>query len=187
MSSINNGRFYPGTMRNENLINVQQKKKQSPQKPNSNQMEELYNLWCTTEIVPFPAGAYKKSIENRTKTLEKYIKNNNLDIEVSNLEQFFVDVKEKMPKGKLASAQYLFKRLDDYIKNGYQQNVDVSDLSLRKHELTAQYNEVISSKKDDLMQAYNDALAERAKINLTIQNMKNAIDSKRDDSKNIFG
>ena len=181
MVSINN-RFNPLPEQFKKLDKNRAKNEQTPQEPNLNQMEGLYSLWCSSEIIHFPAGAYKNSIEKRTKNLEKYVKDNNLKVDVSNVEQFFNDVRNKMPNGKLASQRYVLTRLNDYIKNGYQQNVDLSDLSLRKHEISAEINKMLSSKKDELIEDYNNIMMQNAKINIALQDAQKVFSEEKEDT-----
>ena len=88
-------------------------------KPTLDNMNELYKLYCSSEIPHFPASAATEAAKKRTEELEKYIKANNLDISVQNLEMFFVDVKNNMKGGILGSQAYLNARFNDYIENGY--------------------------------------------------------------------
>lgn len=87
-------------------------------------MNELYGNWCSFSIPYFPPQETTAMLKNRTEAMEKYIKDNNLDIDVKNLELFFASVKEKTGNmGGLSGQQAILKMLQDYIENGYNPNL----------------------------------------------------------------
>ena len=90
--------------------------KNKPGKPTLDNMNVLYSLFLKA----------LKSEEDTitTKCLEEYIKDNNLDVSADNLIEFFADVKANTPGGMLAQINYLNKRFQDYIENGYNPNGD---------------------------------------------------------------
>ncbi len=104
---------------------------QTPETPANNEpkktettIQNLQDLYGTyrTGIIKFktnPIHGGSQIIEKMNESLQKYIDDNNLDISLENLKSFFSDVMNKQPSGAMAGAQYLIKRFDDYIKNGY--------------------------------------------------------------------
>lgn len=113
-------------------INTNQKKENnSPQKPTLQQMNELYGNWCSFNIPYFPASAMTDMLKSRTEAMEKFIKENNLDIDVQNLELFFGHVKEETGNmGGLSGEQAILKMLQNYIDNGYNPNLSQNKLNL---------------------------------------------------------
>lgn len=90
-------------------------------KPTIQNLQDLYGTY-RTGIIKFktnPIHGGSQIIEKMNESLQKYIDDNNLDISLENLKSFFSDVMNKQPSGAMAGAQYLIKRFDDYIKNGY--------------------------------------------------------------------
>ena len=96
-----------------------QKKDGEKHKPTVDNMKDLYKIYTSTQIPYFPASAMTAAVKKRTDALEKYIQQNNLDISTQNLELFFKDVKDNMTGGPIGSQNYLLKRFNDYIENGY--------------------------------------------------------------------
>lgn len=104
---------------------------QTPETPANNEpkktettIQNLQDLYGTyrTGIIKFktnPIHGGAQIIEKMNESLQKYIDDNNLDISLDNLKLFFSDVMDKQPSGAMAGTQYLIKRFDDYIKNGY--------------------------------------------------------------------
>lgn len=104
---------------------------QTPETPANNEpkktettIQNLQDLYGTyrTGIIKFktnPIHGGSQIIEKMNESLQKYIDDNNLDISLENLKSFFSDVMNKQPSGAMAGTQYLIKRFDDYIKNGY--------------------------------------------------------------------
>lgn len=90
-------------------------------KPTIQNLQDLYGTY-RTGIIKFktnPIHGGSQIIEKMNESLQKYIDDNNLDISLENLKSFFSDVMNKQPSGAMAGTQYLIKRFDDYIKNGY--------------------------------------------------------------------
>ena len=98
-------------------------------KPTLDNMKDLYEIYTSVQIPYVPASAVTAAVKKRTEALEKYVKQNNLDISTQNLELFFKDVKDNMTGGSMGSQHYLLMRFNDYIENGYN-----PDLSLDKHD-----------------------------------------------------
>lgn len=104
---------------------------QTPETPANNEpkktettIQNLQDLYGTyrTGIIKFktnPIHGGSQIIEKMNESLQKYIDDNNLEISLENLKSFFSDVMNKQPSGAMAGTQYLIKRFDDYIKNGY--------------------------------------------------------------------
>ena len=89
--------------------------------PTIQNLQDLYGTY-RTGIIKFktnPIHGGSQIIEKMNESLQKYIDDNNLDISLENLKSFFSDVMNKQPSGAMAGTQYLIKRFDDYIKNGY--------------------------------------------------------------------
>lgn len=107
------------------------KEVQTPETPANNEpkktettIQNLQDLYGTyrTGIIKFktnPIHGGSQIIEKMNESLQKYIDDNNLEISLENLKSFFSDVMNKQPSGAMAGTQYLIKRFDDYIKNGY--------------------------------------------------------------------
>ena len=121
----------------------------SPQKPTLQQMIELYSNWCSFSIPYFPPQATTAILKNRAECMEKYIKDNNLDIDVQNLELFFGNVKEKTGNmGGLSGQQAILKMLQDYIENGYNPNLSQDKLEPSKPDLSQSYKDNLEYVKD---------------------------------------
>lgn len=139
-------------------INTQIQPDNIKQKPTLQQMNELYANWCSFNIPYFPASAMTQMLKNRTECMEKYIKENNLDINVQNLELFFGQIKEKTGKmGGLSGEQTILLMLKNYIDNGYTPN-----LSQERHTVTpstdssAQSNDKGNLTLDDIIKIKSD-------------------------------
>lgn len=112
----------PNRIQNQRLVKAENKNQQNEekQKPTLQQMDDLYRNWCSFSIPYFPPSATTAILNNRREAMEKYIKENNLDIDVNNLELFFSHVKEETRNmGGLSGEQAILKMLQDYIDNGY--------------------------------------------------------------------
>ena len=110
-------------------------------------LQDLYGTY-RTGIIKFktnPIHGSSQIIEKMNESLKKYIDDNNLDISLENLKSFFSDVMNKQPSGAMAGAQYLIKRFDDYIKNGYTPSF-------------ATERDTLSSQVDELYKDYLGAL-----------------------------
>lgn len=115
-------------------------------KPTIQNLQDLYGIYRPAIIEIKTTFHGYLLMDDLNKTLQDYIDNNNLDISLDNLKLFFSDVMNKQPSGGMAGAQYLIKRFNDYIENGYTTSLEAE-------------KETLSSQQDELYKAYQDALA----------------------------
>ena len=149
MTSINSIQNQTPITKTDSEQNEQQGKK-----PTLNDMNSLYNSWFNTPIHPFPAHAMQYHVQKRTEALEQYIKDNNLDVDVKNLETFFSHVKDTTyGHSGLAGQNTKDKMFSNYIENGYENK----KMQLKKHLLNVQDNagqEQSNINKDSALENY---------------------------------
>lgn len=115
-------------------------------KPTIQNLQDLYGIYRPAIIEIKTTFHGYLLMDDLNKTLQDYIDNNNLDISLDNLKLFFSDVMNKQPSGGMSGSQYLIKRFNDYIENGYTTSLEAE-------------KETLSSQQDELYKAYQDALA----------------------------
>ena len=153
---------------NVNRVSNNSSENQEKQKPTLQNMNDLYESYVSAQIIYCPAAALTESARKRTEALESYIKENNLDIDVRNLELFFDDFKRQYGNiGGMSGIDIKNKCFQNYIDNGYTPHltgktslVTGKSISDEAKSLLNTKLELNRGKKSDVLKDYLDKLSD---------------------------
>ncbi len=95
-----------------------------PKKPTLDNMNDLFAIWKQYPLQGLPSSLIVMEVAGeRHEALENYIKENNLNIDVNNLEIFFHD-----KEYTLNNEEVRTKAFQDYIENGYDTSLSLMHL-----------------------------------------------------------